>query len=60
MARPLHQTPGGLVYHVVNRASARATIFHHAGDYAAFTTVLAEALAAGGQEPKSFLNPAPP
>ena len=59
MARPLRQAPGGLVYHVLNRANPRATIFHHPADDAAFTTVLGEASPAGVRETKSFLASAP-
>lgn len=35
---------GGLVYHALNRANARLTIFDDDGDYAAFECVLAEAV----------------
>ena len=45
MARRLRHTPGGLVYHVLNRANARAEIFRGGRDYAAFEHVMAEALA---------------
>jgi hypothetical protein len=31
---------GGYVYHVLNRAVGRATLFAKAGDYAAFEKVL--------------------
>ena len=31
---------GGVLYHVLNRAVARLTIFEHDGDYAAFEKVL--------------------
>lgn len=34
---------GGYVYHVVNRAAGRETLFHEPSDYAAFERVLAEA-----------------
>lgn len=34
---------GGYVYHVLNRAVARATLFHQSGDYAAWEKVLREA-----------------
>ncbi len=44
MPRRLRRCPGGLVYHVLNRANARATIFRKDGDYEAFERVLAEAL----------------
>lgn len=35
---------GGLVYHVLNRANARMTIFKRDGDYEAFLQVMQEAL----------------
>lgn len=40
--RPLRTAPGGLVYHVLNRANARRTIFDGSGDYLAFEQVLGE------------------
>ena len=43
MARPLRRAPGGLVYHVLNRANARRRIFDGNEDYLAFERVLAEA-----------------
>jgi putative transposase len=43
MPRRLRCSPGGYVYHVLNRAVGRATLFHKPGDYAAFENVLAEA-----------------
>ena len=43
MPRPLRTAPGGFVYHVLNRASGKRTIFHHDRDYLAFERVLAEA-----------------
>jgi putative transposase len=43
MGRALRNTPGGYVYHVLNRANGRATIFRKDRDYAAFLRVLAEA-----------------
>lgn len=42
MARPLRTAPGGLVYHVLNRANARRRIFDKDEDYIAFERVLAE------------------
>ena len=42
MARPLRIAPGGLVYHVLNRANARRRIFDKDDDYIAFEGVLAE------------------
>ena len=43
MPRPCRQTPGGLVYHVLNRANARRPIFETRGDYLAFEQILADA-----------------
>jgi REP-associated tyrosine transposase len=34
---------GGYVYHALNRAVGRATLFHKEGDYAAFEKVLRQA-----------------
>jgi putative transposase len=44
MGRPLRAAPGGDVYHVLNRANARMTIFEDVADYQAFENVLAEAV----------------
>lgn len=35
MGRPLRPTAGDVVYHVLNRANARRTLFEGEGDYAA-------------------------
>src|SRR5438093_4027243 len=43
MGRALRAAVGGLVYHVLNRANRRQTLFEQAGDYEAFERVLAEA-----------------
>ena len=43
MGRPKRAADGGLVYHVLNRANARMTIFEKEADYAAFEEVLEEA-----------------
>ena len=43
MGRPLRIVPGECVYHVLNRANGRATLFETDGDYAAFERVLVEA-----------------
>lgn len=43
MPRPPRTDIGGIPYHVINRANARARIFEHAADYRAFETVLSEA-----------------
>ncbi len=40
MARRLRNAPGGLVYHVLNRAVGRGTLFEDDSDYAAFKKVL--------------------
>src|SRR5258708_29349349 len=42
MPRPLRAAPGGLVYHVLNRANSQRTIFHRQQDYLAFERVLGE------------------
>jgi len=44
MPRTTRHTPGGLVYHALNRANARAKIFLSEGDYQAFEQVLVEAV----------------
>jgi len=44
MPRPLRAAEGGLIYHALNRANARMTIFGSDDDYAAFQRVLGEAL----------------
>src|SRR5271156_228379 len=43
MSRKPRRCPGGLAYHVMNRATARSTLFAGEGDYVAFQRVLAEA-----------------
>lgn len=45
MGRPLRPTSADVVYHVLNRANARRTLFEDDGDYAAFERVLAQACA---------------
>ena len=40
MPRPPRAAAGGLVYHVLNRANARSTIFFGDGDYSAFLAIL--------------------
>src|SRR5947199_3359589 len=45
MGRPLRYAPGGIVYHVLNRANARLPIFQKDGDYEAFERILGLALA---------------
>ena len=44
MGRPNRVAAGGLVYHVLNRANARGTIFDKPEDYHAFERVLEEAV----------------
>jgi putative transposase len=43
MPRQARVAPGGLVYHVLNRAVARLPLLRKAADYAAFERVMAEA-----------------
>ena len=43
MPRRLRCNTGGYVYHALNRAVGRATLFHKEGDYAAFEKTLREA-----------------
>ena len=43
MPRTARQTPGGFVYHALNRAVARLPLFEKEGDYEAFERVLEEA-----------------
>ena len=43
MPRRLRAAAGGYVYHVLNRAVGRATLFEKPGDYAAFVKVLRQA-----------------
>jgi putative transposase len=45
MPRPRRAAEGGLIYHALNRASARGAIFHTDDDYEAFERVLAQAVA---------------
>ena len=45
MGRPHRAAAGGYVYHVLNRANARMTVFEDDADYEAFEKVLAEAVA---------------
>lgn len=44
MGRPPRDARGGIVYHVLNRANARMTIFEKSPDYAAFEEILQEAV----------------
>ena len=44
MPRRARQAPGGLVYHVLNRAVARLPLFQKDGDYEAFERVLLRAM----------------
>ena len=44
MGRPKRAAEGGLVYHVLNRANARMTIFEDGADYEAFEKVLEQAV----------------
>ncbi len=44
MGRPLRAAEGGLIYHALNRANGRVTLFDDADDYGGFVRVLAEAV----------------
>jgi putative transposase len=44
MGRPLRAAVGGYIYHVLNRANARLSIFKNDADYEAFERVLAQAV----------------
>jgi len=44
MGRSQRVAAGGYVYHVLNRANARMTIFEDAGDYEAFENILLQAV----------------
>lgn len=44
MGRPQRAAEGGWVYHVLNRANGRLTIFEDDEDFAAFEKVLSQAL----------------
>jgi len=44
MGRPKRAADGGLIYHVLNRANARMTIFENPEDFEAFERVLQEAV----------------
>jgi putative transposase len=44
MGRPLRASPGGYVYHVLNRANGRMRMFHKDADYEAFERIIGEAL----------------
>jgi len=44
MGRPKRAADGGLIYHVLNRANARMTIFEKDEDYEAFERILEEAV----------------
>ncbi len=44
MPRARRQSPGGFVYHVLNRANGRQKIFRSVSDYKAFEKIIAEGL----------------
>src|SRR5690348_16872072 len=45
MPRRARQAPGGVIYHVLNRAAGRQQLFHDDRDYEAFLRTFREALA---------------
>ena len=48
MPRPRRAAEGGLIYHALNRANGRSTVFETDDDYAAFERVMAQAVARQG------------
>lgn len=42
MPRRLRLSPGGLMYHVLNRSNDGSTLFHQPGDYRAFVSIMAQ------------------
>jgi putative transposase len=54
MGRPQRAAEGGYIYHVLNRANARMTIFSTDGDYEAFERVLLEAVERTGTRLLSY------
>ena len=44
MGRPKRNCPGGVVYHVLNRANGRLRIFRKRADFEAFERILAQGL----------------
>ncbi len=54
MGRPQRAAQGGLVYHVLNRANARMTIFDDDADYVAFEDILEEAVERTGMRLLSY------
>jgi REP element-mobilizing transposase RayT len=44
MPRQARHAPGGLIYHVLNRAAGRRELFGRDGDYGAFLRVLGQSL----------------
>ena len=60
MPRAPRTDVGGLVYHVLNRANARAPLFDDEADYRLFTALLAEERAQGGNAPARLVPDAQP
>ncbi len=54
MGRPKRAAIGGLIYHVLNRANARMTIFYKQDDYEAFERTLEEAVERTGTRLLSY------
>jgi len=54
MPRRLREAPGGIVYHVLNRAVGRTKLFENADDYDAFEEVLEEAIELTGTRLLSY------
>ena len=54
MPRQARHAPGGVIYHVLNRAAGRRELFGDDGDYAAFVRVLARTVEATGMRVCAF------
>ena len=52
MGRPKRSDEAGVIYHMLNRANRRATIFHKHDDYEAFERILADGRIKGVRESK--------
>ena len=54
MPRQARHAPGGIIYHVLNRAAGRKELFAKPGDYMAFMRVLHETVEATGMDVVAF------
>jgi hypothetical protein len=60
MPRSARQTPGGYVFHALNRATARLALFRKAPGFAAFTRPAVASVMPAGAKPRAILLPSPP